>query len=200
MHLKLSRRTLKRVARSTALVAGVLGLCAGLYRLGRQVTPAAGADRPVIYSPAVRRTEAYRRKAAHWLDALRALDAALVGIVTADQGDVYALAEGAGDTLDAALRLNQGIGLVYPPASLVSLQRGLQESADLYLEAALAVNLWVGEPTHETYLAALEALRVARHTRTAVEANPWLAATPSASPVATPTPPASGDPAPAWGE
>ena len=66
--------------------------------------------------------------------------------------------------------------LTYPPAALVSLRDSLQAAADAYLEAAFAVNRWVGEPTAASYLAALEALRLARAAQAGVADTPWLQA------------------------
>jgi hypothetical protein len=43
----------------------------------------------------------------------------------------------------------------------------------------MAINTWVGEPTEEHYLTALEALRLARMAYQTVEANPWLARSPA---------------------
>jgi hypothetical protein len=198
--LTLSRRTLRRVARGAGIAVGCVVLFVGLYLLGRQVTPA-GATRPVIYSPSVRRTEGYRRRARAWLGQLSALDEELVAVATSNRVDVYALSEAGNVSLDKALRLSQAVSLVYPPASLVSLQNGLQEAADLYLDAAVAVNLWVGEPTPESYFASLEAIRLARHTRTAVEANPWLAAPAEPSPELPDTPGSPvAQPTPGWGQ
>jgi hypothetical protein len=61
--------------------------------------------------------------------------------------DVYALSRTAETGLRTAGRLDQAVSLDYPPSTLVSLQRGLQTATTGYLEAAMAINTWMGEPT-----------------------------------------------------
>jgi hypothetical protein len=175
MRVKLSRRTLKRLLRITVLVVGFVGISIGLYHLGRRVTPLSHGE-PVIYSPSVRRTETYRRQIKTWVADARAVDACIVALLTEDQtnANVYRLSDGAQECLEEAVRLAQAISLKLPPVSLLNLQEGVQATADLYLEAALHLNSWVGEPTEERYLLTLEAVRVARAARVTVENNPWL--------------------------
>ncbi len=186
--MKLSRRALRRWGRiSGGLLVTLLAL-GGLYRLGRAVTPVTGAPLPPLYAPAVRQTETYRRQARAWLAALQARDAGLVALVAAAQPmDVYALANTGQQELQAAAEVSQAISRTYPPAALVSLRDSLQAAADAYLEAAFAVNRWVGEPTEDTYLAALETLRLARTCAARAAGNPWLDS-PAGPPPAPPAP------------
>lgn len=152
----------------------------GLHALGRAVTPAPGERTlPVTYSPSVRRTEQYRRRAQAYLVDLVALDAWLANVVQNPDGDVYELSKTAEKSLRIAGRLDQAVSLDYPPSALVSLQRGLQTATTGYLEAAIMINTWVGEPTAEHYLTALEALRLARMAYQNVQANPWLERSPA---------------------
>ncbi len=184
MRVRLSRRRVRRWGRGGAIAVALLGATLGFYHLGRAVTPPA-AGQPVIYSPAVRRTEDYRRQAQAWLAALSALDAELVTLLHAESRDIYALAEDAQRALDAAVALDQAVLLTYPPASMASLHAGLQSAADGYLDAAIALNHWVGEPTATLYVGTLEALRTARAAQAVVAANPWLSeATPAPAPIA----------------
>jgi hypothetical protein len=158
----------------------VLAASLGLHTLGRAVTPVPEADQlPVLYAPAVRRTEQYRRQAQNYLTDLAALDRVLAQVVRHPERDVYALSRTAETGLRTAGRLDQAVSLDYPPSTLVSLQRGLQTATTGYLEAAMAINTWVGEPTERHYLTALEALRLARMAYQTVEANPWLARSPA---------------------
>ncbi len=175
MTIRLSRRKLRRWLRWPLGILGGLCCLLGPYALGRQISPAPLPDgRVPIYSPSVRRTESYRREAHRWLEALQTLDARLVAALRTDAGDVYALSQQGQSTLDQAAGISQEITLVYPPASLVALRDALQLTADGYLQAAVALNRWVGEPTPETQGAALEALRQARLLLAQAAANPRL--------------------------
>jgi hypothetical protein len=180
MRIRLSRRILKRVGKISGIISLVLAASLGLHTLGRAVTPVPEADRlPVLYAPAVRRTEQYRRQAQAYLADMVALDRVLAQVVRQPERDVYALSRTAETGLRTAGRLDQAVSLDYPPSTLVSLQGGLQTATTGYLEAAMAINTWVGEPTEEHYLTALEALRLARMAYQTVEANPWLARSPA---------------------
>lgn len=199
--MKISRRYLKIAGQVLLGLVVLLGVSGGLYQLGLAVTPITTGGQPVIYSPAVRQTEIYRRQAQQRVGSLQTLDAQLVAVLTGAE-DVYALSNAAQTCLQTAVELDKVISLTYPPAALVSLQDGLLNAADQYLAAAVMVNRWVGEPTQENYLGALEAIRLARASRSVVEINPWLQCTP-----VTPTEMNVVPPAPAveenpngWGE
>ena len=172
--LRISRRALRRGIIWTCGTLIVLASLWGLYRLGVTVTPPF-ADQPVIYAPAVRRTEHYRREVAAWLVQLQELDSQMVALLTTPNLDVYTLSQRAQQALEHAATVDQSIALSSPPASLVSLRDGVQETAELHLEAAALLNRWVGEPTEALYLETLDVIRLARATRSAVAANPWLA-------------------------
>lgn len=180
MRIRLSRRILKRVGKISGMLSLVLAASLGLHTLGRAVTPVPEADQlPVLYAPAVRRTEQYRRQAQAYLADLVEIDRVLAQVVRHPERDVYALSRTAEVGLRTARRVDQAVSLDYPPSTLVSLQRGLQTATTGYLEAAITINTWVGEPTEEHYLTALEALRLARMAYQTVEANPWLARSPT---------------------
>ncbi len=197
--MKISRRLLRRVGRVVcSLALGGLGSW-GLYQLGRSVTPPSSALVPGIYAPAVRQTETYRRQAQTWLQASYTLDAELLALVTTTHAaDVYALSNAAQQALQTAADLSQAISLAYPPAALVSLRDSLQTTADTYLEAAFAVNTWVGEPTEDNYLAALEALRLARAAQASVAANPWVQTTAAPGTVVAPLNPVNPEVPDGW--
>ncbi len=175
MTIRLSRRKLRRWLRwSLGLLVLVAGLW-GPYALGRQISPAPGVDGQIpLYSPSVRRTERYRRQAQRWLDTLHTLDAQLVAALRTDAGDVYGLSRQGQTALDRAADLSQDIALTYPPASLVTLRDALQLTADRYLETAVALNRWIGEPTPANQTVALESLRQARTLLLQAAANPRL--------------------------
>jgi hypothetical protein len=180
MRIRVSRRVLRRTGRILMIGGLVIAVSLGLHALGRAVTPAPGENRlPVTYSPSVRRTEQYRRRAQAYLVDLAALDGWLANVVQNPAGDVYELSKTAEKSLRIAGRLDQAVSLDYPPSALVSLQRGLQTATTGYLEAAVAINTWVGEPTEAHYLTALEALRLARMAYQHVQANPWLERSPT---------------------
>ena len=202
--IRLSRRTLKRVAKSLFVFLLVGGASFGLYSLGEAVTPTPSTGyRPVIYTLSVRRTEQYRRQAQAYLLDLAELDGALAQMLSNPHQDVYDLSEAAEANLRTAGRLDQTVNLDYPPSALVSLKRGLQIATTGYLEAALAMNTWVGEPTEEHYRQALEALRVARMAYGNVQANPWLNRSPTTDapePLPTDQPDSDAVPSGGWSE
>ncbi len=189
--MKISRRYLRYVGKVLLILIALFGISWGLYQLGLAVTPITG-EQPVIYSPSVRQTESYRRQAQQQVEDLQVLDTQLVAVLTSAE-DVYALSNAAQDCLSIAADLAKIISLTYPPAALVSLQDGLLNAADQYLAAAIMVNRWVGEPTQENYLSALETIRLARASRSVVETNPWLQRVPTtetqqpAAPLPVPT-------------
>lgn len=168
-------RVSKRFLRRLVVIPPALALLAlavwGLFLLGVRVTPP-GA--PVIYAPAVRRTETYRQKAQTWLAEMQAVDGELARLLSAPPADVYDLSQEAQSVLDDAADLSQAVSLIYPPAGLVSLRDGLQAAADAYLAAAVQLNLWVGEPVEAGYLDTLESIRLARAASATLAANPWL--------------------------
>jgi len=174
--MKISRSRLrhwgKLVGKVLLILIALFGISWGLYQLGLVVTPTTGGQ-PVIYSPSVRQTESYRRQAQRQVEDLQVLDTQLVAVLTSVE-DVYALSNAAQDCLSTAVELAKIISLTYPPPALISLQDGLLNAADQYLVAAITVNRWVGEPTQENYRGALEAIRLARASRSVVETNPWL--------------------------
>ncbi len=198
MRLRLSRRSLRRARTFLTVTALLAAFSVGLHTLGRQVTPppAPGAH-PVLYAPTVRRTERYRRQAHAYLEELAALDALLLDVVQQPGGDLYRLSRAAEQALRHAARLEQAVSLDYPPSTLVSLRDSLQLVTTGYLDAALTVNNWVGEPTPTRYETALEALRRARLAYRQAEANPRLQGVPPPDP--RPDLPAEG-PAGEWGE
>ena len=204
MRIRLSRRVVRRVIKSwlTVLLVGVASF--GLHTLGQAVTPPP-TDRhlPVLYTPAVRRTEQYRRQAQAYLDDLTELDSALTYMLSYPNQDVYDLSKAAEANLRRAGRLDQAVSLDYPPSALVSLKRGLQTATTGYLEAALLVNTWVGEPLETHYLTALEALRLARMAYGNVQANPWLNRSPTTDapePLPTDQPDSDAVPSGGWSE
>ncbi len=172
--MRVSRQALRRWLRiiGSALVTGLI--LGGVYQLGRAVTPGSAGEFPMLYSRSVRATEQYRVRSRTWMTQAQEIDRGLVTVLTNPRADVYALSRAAQEELEAALALAQEISLSYPPPALASLRDGVQETADLYLEAAFAVSRWVGEPTEAQYLTALEALRLARATAAVVATNPWL--------------------------
>jgi predicted negative regulator of RcsB-dependent stress response len=109
-----------------------------------------------------------------YLAELSKLDQLLVSIVQNPNEDVYTLSKKAEDALQIAAQVDQAVSLSYPPSALVSLRDSLQAATTGYLDAAVFVNAWVGQPTEQNYLTALEALRLARMAYQNAQTNPWL--------------------------
>ena len=60
MEFRISRRTLRRVARWLGGIGAVLAVTIGLYALGLSLTPRTDRGRPILYSPAVRAALTYQ--------------------------------------------------------------------------------------------------------------------------------------------
>lgn len=195
--MQIKRHVLRRIL--LALV--ILGAMTGLYFLGRAVTPTS-TGAPVLYAPAVHRTETYRRQAHIWLEQLSVLDADLLLALTDSQADLYRQSQRAQRHEEEAIALGQKISLAYPPPALAGLHHTLTTAANAYGAATQAVNQWIGAPTAAQYIAALEALRLARAAHAEAAANPWLAAVtpaPIGDAYAEPTSEPAGQ-RPGWGE
>ncbi len=63
VNLRVSRPTLRRMARSLALFVALLAATAGVYVIGLRITPRTERQRPILYSPAVRAALDYRSRA-----------------------------------------------------------------------------------------------------------------------------------------
>lgn len=195
--MQIKRHVLRRILLALVIAGGMVGL----YLLGRVVTPTT-TGAPVLYAPAVHRTETYRRQAQSWLEQLGAQDADLLLALTDSHADLYTQSQRAQANEEQALALAQQISLVYPPPALVGLHQALAAAADAYGTATQAVNQWIGAPTAMQYTTALEALRLARAAHAEAAANPWLAAATSQTGAAyvEPTSAITGEQPSGWGE
>lgn len=192
--MQIRRKTIHRVA----LLLGAIAVMLGLYALGRAVTPVTGDGVLPVYAPVVQRTETYRRQAQRWLTHMQDLDGQLLAALTGNQRDLYTQVQRVQQHEAYAELLVQQLELAAPPPALMGAHSGLQNAGALYLEATYAVNRWINEPGETQYLAALEALRLARAAHALAAAHPWLAqssATPAVTPAVTPATTNAG-----WGD
>lgn len=199
--ITLSRRKLLRALWITGIA---LAASLGLYLLGRAVTPTGHveAGRPVLYSPTVRQMERYRHLVQRTLADLQVVDAELVTLLTGAHTDVYAISQAAQAALKCVTRLDQAALITYAPPALTSLQTSQSNTTGAYLQAALLVNQWVGQPTAPNYTTALDALRLARQAWHVLASNPWLATSMLPAPEAVPLSTALPEPSdvdPVWG-
>ncbi len=167
--VSLSRRTLRRVV----LVLSVPLVIVGLAYLGRAVTPRDNSGEPLILSPSLKATIAYRAQARRWVERLHHLDADLQALLTGDR-DIYTQTEAVNDLLERALGLAQEVELSRAPAALAGLRQLLVQTGLTYLDTTRAAADWVGAPLAENEQVTLDFLGQARALLTQAEASRWL--------------------------
>lgn len=174
MRLRLSKRWLRRLAAAVLTIAAL----AGLYFLGKDLSPRDAGGRPLIYSPSVRAAENYRRRAQGWAEELAVLDQRLAALLRAgeitDAAQLYELSDEAEGLVDRATDVAQDVAFTPAPTAMAGLAQQSEQAASAYLEAALAAARWVGAPQRDSLRAALEALRAARAARADLEASQWI--------------------------
>jgi hypothetical protein len=169
MEINVSRRTLRRLALGLVLPAVLVALTL----LGRSATPRDASGEPLLLSPSLKATLAYRAGARAWVEALHALDGGLETLLT-ENGDIYHQTQAVDSLLNRAMRLAQDVEVRRAPAVLAGLRVALSATSLAYLDASRAVADWVGAPTPERLEAAQAALSAARELLAQTELNRWL--------------------------
>jgi hypothetical protein len=169
MEINVSRRTLRRLALGLVLP----GVLIALTLLGRSATPRDASGEPLLLSPSLKATLAYRAGARAWVEALHALDGGLETLLT-ENGDIYHQTQAVDSLLNRAMRLAQDVEVRRAPAALAGLRVVLSATSLAYLDASRAVADWVGAPTPERLEAAQAALSTARELLAQTEVNRWL--------------------------
>ena len=169
MEIRVSRGSIRRFTILLLLPVSI----AGLAILGRSVTPRDVAGNPLLFSPALKSTLAYRAHARSLVRDFHVLDEGLEGLLNS-RTDIYQQSQTVNSLMDEAFRLAQKIEIGRAPASLASLRVSLSDTSLAYLDAAQAAADWLGEPTPERERPIREALAAARRLLAHVEGSRWL--------------------------
>jgi hypothetical protein len=170
MELQISKRALTRLALLAALPILVLSV----YRLGAAVTPYTQDGAPILLSPSMRQSMAYRRQALEWTRQLRDTDAYITRLQSQRQ-DVYEQTRQADAILSSSLQVAQEIELRRAPAALVGLQTLLADASQRYYTTAQDIAQWVGAPSPENAEAVGNDLAAARVALNTLSESRWLA-------------------------
>ena len=169
MEIRISRKAVIRLVVSLGLPVFILAV----YWIGTRVTPyAQGA--PLLLSPALRESIAYRAQAREWTRQLREIDAGLVRLQADRQADVYEQTRQVEIVLSSALQLAQEVELRRAPSALAGLRTLLLDASRRYYATAQAAAQWVGAPTPENGDSVGNSLASARATWSALSESRWL--------------------------
>lgn len=174
MEFRVSRRTLKRVARWLGGLGAVLAVTIGLYALGLSLTPRTDRGRPILYSPAMRAALAYQSRVTGWLAELRQIDPVLDQLVTNSTTDLYTQSTRADESLGRVLQIAQAVAIQIAPTSLAEVQRQMTSISLAYHQAAQQAAAFVAAPTPERSAAATEVLQQARDLARTLEESRWF--------------------------
>lgn len=171
-------RISRRVVRVALTVIFVVGALAGLYALGRALTPRDSAGRPVLLSPSVWAAEQYRRTVLGWLDGWRRIDAGLEELLDetdlTDPVALYRASDRAQRLVADAADLVQRATYTPAPVALAGVRDRAVAAAEGYWKAATACARWVGAPEEKARQEARAALESARQARRELESSRWV--------------------------
>lgn len=178
MNVRMSRRKLRLFGYGVSTVLAVLGATVGLYVVGLQITPRTVAQRPILYSPAVRAALDYRSRVGAWLITLDQIDRSLARLIDETSGerygDLYDQSVRAEETIDRSVRLAQDTTLVSAPTALADLRQQVIAASLAYVTAGQAVSVLINAPTVDNQAAAKAALLVAREALATVRSSRWF--------------------------
>ncbi len=178
MRLRLSRRKLRLLGYGALALLAVLGVTIGLYGLGLHITPRTVAQRPILYSPAVRAALDYRSRVSEWLVALDQIDHNLARLIDETSGerngDLYDQSVRAEETIDGSVRLAQDTTLVSAPTALADLRQQVIAASLTYVTAGRATSILINAPTVENRAAAGVTLLTAREVLATVRSSRWF--------------------------
>ena len=170
MEIRISRQALVRLL----IVLGLPTFVLVVYWMGTRVTPYTTTGAPVLLSPSLRESIAYRRQAVEWTRRLREVDQQLVKLQSDRQQDVYEQTRQAEVALSSALQIAQEIEIRHAPSALAGLRTLLLDASQRYYATAQAAAQWVGAPTPDHQDAVTKALSEARVTLSALSESRWL--------------------------
>ena len=175
MRMRISRKTAQWVFWISAIIASLVGL----YSLGDYLTPRGADGRPLIFSPSVRRAEAYRRAALAWMDEMVEISTGLTDLLAQDEivdsAQLYALSEDAQQLVEQSIGVVQDVAFTSAPPALVGLREQVGGVAEVYFEAAQAAALWVGTPEDQAFKTARSNLQMAQTLHERLSNSRWLA-------------------------
>ena len=193
MEIRISRKAVLRLGAIIGLPLFILVV----YWTGMRVTPYAQGRYPILLSPSMRDSIAYRNQAIEWTRRLHEVDGNLTHLQANRQADVYEQTRQAENILSSSLQLAQEIELRRAPSALAGLRGLLVETSQRYYAMAQAAAQWVGAPTPENQDAVNNALGSARAALGALSESRWLTediAQRTPRPGAAPSPAKSPDP------
>jgi hypothetical protein len=170
MEVRISRKALVRLL----VVLGLPAFVLVVYWIGTHVTPYTTTGAPVLLSPSLRGSIAYRRQAVEWARRLREVDQQLVILQSDRQADVYEQTRQAEVALSSALQIAQEIEIRHAPSALAGLRTLLLDASERYYATAQAAAQWVGAPTPDNQDTITQALAEARIALSAVSESRWL--------------------------
>jgi hypothetical protein len=164
------------IPRGTVIMALFVCVAGCLGGIGYAASPRDEAGRPVLLAPDVRAMERYRRTAQGCVEAWKAVDAGLEGVLAGEAGDLLAVSQQAQRAFQRSVGLAQEVDAAKAPPALLGLHELALATARRYLEASAAVARWLSAPSAENRAAAEKTLRAARNSLAALETNAWLKA------------------------
>lgn len=179
MNIRVSRRTLRWIKRIALGLVVIVVATAGLYVLGRSITPRTATGRPILFSPAVRAAETYRAQVEAWAVQFDQLSGELANLLDTG-GDLYEQSIRANAALEQALRLAQETELTSSPVALAELRQMARQAGRDYVSAAQAVAALINAPTQARLVAAVQLIDQAQNALVVVERSRWLMAPESA--------------------
>lgn len=178
MSIRISRRRLRQFGYGVLAILVTLGVTLGLYAIGLQITPRTVAQRPILYSPAVRAALEYRGRVADWLMTLDQIDRNLARLIAETSGerngDLYDQSVRAEETIDRCVRLAQDTALVSAPTALADLRQQVIAVSLTYVTAGQAVSILINAPTVENRTAAEASVQDAREALATVRSSRWF--------------------------
>jgi len=146
----------------------VIGVFVALALVGRAVTPADGSGGVLVLSPSYVATVRYLKIAQRWLEQMENVEGKIKNVLEG-QGNFYRQGQEAESAFESAASIARSIRQRQPPLALLSLQSAVDDTANLYVEAARRTLAYVSEPSDENKAAAFAALEKAGQKRLASE-------------------------------
>jgi len=149
-------------------------LTAGLYFLGRGITPFDSQHHPLVLSPNLMAVRQYQIKAATWPGQIRDADSVLVSVIDQNRSDPYAASQAISDQIIRLDNLVKEISAIAPPPVMDGLYSIALTTAQTYRQAAERAAELLSGPSAERQKAAVDSIRIARNYLQLFEGNQWL--------------------------
>ena len=147
----------------------------GLFLIGWVGSPRdPSTGRPILLSPSLRATEAYRQKVIDWDQQLQSVDRDISSMIGNDPSDLLSQSQEAERIQVQVNRTIQDIDIAEHPIAFNDLRGQLLQCTASYLEVTQYVLTWVSAPTEANREQAAAGLDTARKIRNDLEQNSWL--------------------------